>query len=147
MPEFGLSLCFKVVIDGQPLGNWSKCEGLAVEYDIYEYREGGNNSFVHRIPGRAKYQNIRLTRPVDPSSAVVAAWLASVAAMTFAPGVGVVLKGSTATIVLLDSACEPVAIWNLVGVYPAKWTGPTLDVGQNSVAMETLELVHNGFVG
>jgi len=36
--------------------------------------------------------------------------------------------------------------WTLEGVWPAKWTGPTLDVGQNSVALEVLELAHHGFL-
>ena len=136
--EPGLSLRFTVEIDGQDLGNWSKCEGLAVEYDVHEYQEGGNNSFVHRLPGRAKYQNIKLTRPVDSSTREVVAWLASVQAR---------VTPATAAITVLDTDGKPVATWNLLGVFPAKWTGPTLDVGANSVAMETLELAHNGFMG
>jgi len=135
----GLSLRFTVVLDGQfDLGDWTKCEGLAVEYDIAEYQEGGNNGFVHRLPGRAKYQNIKLTRPVDSSSQAVMAWLASVQAA---------VTPSTASIAVLDSDGATVATWNLIGVFPAKWTGPTLDVGANSVAIEVLELAHSGFMG
>ena len=136
--EPGLSLRFTVEIDGQSLGTWSKCEGLTVEYDVHEYQEGGNNSFVHRLPGRVKYQNIKLTRPVDSSTRSVVAWLASVQAR---------VTPATAAITVLDSDGKPVATWNLLGVFPAKWTGPTLDVGSNSTAMETLELAHNGFMG
>ncbi len=138
MGEPGLSLRFTVVIDGQvALGDWTKCEGLSVEYDVFEYKEGGNNGFVHRLPGRAKYQNVKLTRPVDDSTAAVMAWLASVQAR---------VTPSTAAITVLDADGSPVTTWNLVGVFPAKWTGPTLDVGANSAATETLELVHNGFM-
>jgi phage tail-like protein len=138
MSEPALSLRFMVVIDGQVrLGDWTKCEGLSVEYDIFEYREGGNNGFVHRLPGRAKYQNIKLSRPVDGSSAAVAGWLASVQAR---------VNPSTAAITVLDPDGVAVTTWNLVGVYPAKWTGPTLDVGSSTAAIETLELVHNGFM-
>lgn len=135
--EPGLSLRFTVEIDGHSLGAWSKCEGLTVEYDVHEYQEGGNNSFVHRLPGRVKYQNIKLTRPVDSASKSVMKWLASVQ-MAVAP--------ATAAITVLDSDGTPAATWNLIGVFPAKWTGPTLDVGTNGVAMETLELAHNGFM-
>jgi phage tail-like protein len=46
---------------------------------------------------------------------------------------------------LLDSGGTKVTSWKLAGVYPAKWTGPTLDTGTNQVALEVLELVHNGF--
>lgn len=135
----GLSLRFTVVIDGQiELGDWTKCEGLTVEYDIFEYKEGGNNGFVHRLPGRAKYQNVKLTRPIDHSTGAVMSWLASVQAR---------VNPSTAAITVLDADGETVTTWNLVGVFPARWTGPTLDVGANRVAMETLELAHNGFMG
>jgi len=39
-----------------------------------------------------------------------------------------------------------VAKWNLEGVYPVKWTGPSLDAAGNQIAVETLELAHNGFL-
>jgi phage tail-like protein len=136
--ETGLGLRFSVSIDGFSLGNWSRCEGLSVEYDIHEYREGGLNGYVHRIAGRASYQNIRLTRPIDSDSAEVSAWLASIQA---------VVKRQTAQISVFDASGTTVAFWNLMGVFPAKWSGPTLDIGANQVATETLELVHNGFLG
>jgi len=135
---YGLSLRFKVTIDGQPMGEWTKCDGLSVEFDVKEVKEGGNNAFIHRLPGRAKYQNIKLSRPLDKSTTDVAKWLATVAGS---------LARSTAKIAVLDTLGHEVASWSLVGVYPAKWTGPTLDVGQNQVATESLELVHNGFGG
>jgi phage tail-like protein len=46
-----------------------------------------------------------------------------------------------------DAGGEEVASWNLTGVYPSKWTGPSLDANGKAVATETLELVHNGFLG
>lgn len=138
-PEPALGLRFHVTIDGHgTLGNWQKCEGLTVEYDVHEHREGGQNGFVHRLPGRAKYQNIRLTRPVDPSSTQVAAWVGSVQSM---------VVRRTAQITALDAAGKVVTSWNLMGVFPVRWSGPTLDVGASQVATETLELAHNGFLG
>jgi phage tail-like protein len=138
MADPGLGLRFKVAIDGHELGNWQKCEGLNVEYDIQEYREGGQNGYVHRLPGRAKYENVRLTRPVDEDTMSVASWLASIQLR--------VVRG-TAQISVLDPAGGEVAEWVLIEVFPARWTGPSLDVNGNQVAMETLELVHNGFLG
>jgi phage tail-like protein len=132
------SLRFRVKIDGHgDLGNWSKCDGLAVEYEVFEYKEGGENAFVHRIPGRAKYQNIKLTRPVNKDSSKVATWMAKLK---------IEVKRQTAEISALDTEGHPIATWNLEGVFPVKWNGPSLDIGANSVAMETLELAHNGFL-
>jgi phage tail-like protein len=135
--NYGLSLCFKVTLDDHTdLGLWTKCEGLSVEYDVLEVKEGGNNDYIHRLPGRAKYQNLKLTRPIDKDTQKVAAWLASVASDP---------KRSTAEIAILDGGGGTVATWRLEGIYPVKWSGPSLDTGQNAVALEVLELVHNGF--
>jgi phage tail-like protein len=132
------SLRFRVKLDGgADLGNWSKCDGLAVEYDVVEYKEGGENAFVHRIPGRAKYQNIKLTRPLNQDTKKVTAWIASLR---------VAVERQTAQISALDSEGKVIASWNLDGVYPVKWNGPSLDVGNNQVATESLELAHNGFL-
>src|SRR5229473_2154608 len=138
MADFGLALRFRVTIDSYgSLGSWSKCDGLTVEYEIQEYQEGGQNDYVHRLPGRCKYQNVKLTRPLDKSSADVASWVA---------GQRTKVERSHAEIAVLDAAGEVVAQWNLNGVYPVKWAGPTLDATGNQIATETLELAHNGFL-
>jgi phage tail-like protein len=135
--NYGLSPCFKVTLDDQTdLGSWTKCEGLTVEYEIQEVKEGGNNEYIHRFPGRTKYQNLKLTRPIDKDTQKVADWLASVASDP---------KRSTAEIAILDGGGGTVAKWRLQGIYPVRWSGPTLDTGTNTVALEVLELVHNGF--
>lgn len=138
MPEFGLALRFRVTIDSYgSLGSWSKCDGLTVEYEIQEYQEGGQNDYVHRLPGRCKYQNIKLTRPLDKSSADVASWVA---------GQRKKVERSNAEIAVLDPAGEVVVQWNLKAAYPVKWTGPSLDATGNQIATETLEIAHNGFL-
>ena len=138
MPETALGMRFKVIIDGQDLGNWQKCDGLSLEYDIHEYNEGGENGFVHRLPGRVKYETIKLARPIDAQTGSVTAWVAGMQ-MMFLPGTG--------HIAVLDASGAAVADWYLIGVYPVRWSGPSLDVEGNQHATETLELAHNGFLG
>ncbi len=136
--ERALGLRFQVVVDRVgSLGDWQKCEGLTVEYDIQEYKEGGQNAFVHRLPGRAKYQNVKLSRPIDSHSSDVAKWIARVQRERVR---------TTASITVLDAAGTEVTRWNLTDVFPAKWSGPTLDVTGNQVAVEVLEIAHNGFI-
>jgi phage tail-like protein len=140
MPDHptGQTMRFQVKLDGgADLGNWSKCDGLAIEYETVEYKEGGENGYVHRIPGRAKYQNIKLTRPLNQDTKKVTAWIASLRAA---------VQRQTAQISALDTEGKVIASWNLDGVYPVKWNGPSLDVGNNQVATESLELAHNGFL-
>jgi phage tail-like protein len=138
MPSWALSPRFTVAIDGfGSLGSWTRCEGLSVEYEVFEYQEGGTNDHVHRLPGRRKYPNVKLTRPLDTSSATVARWVSGMVT-------GVVRQ--SAEIAVLDAGGLVVCRWNLAGVCPVKWTGPTLDASGNQMATESLELAHNGFL-
>ena len=138
MSEAGLGLRFTIRIDGRDFGNWQKCDGLSLEYDLYEHKEGGENGYVHRLPGRVSYPNVKLTRPIDSNSSTVSAWVASLQ---------IRMIPSTAEISVLDPTGESVAKWVLGGVYPVRWSGPSLDVSSNQWATETLELSHNGFLG
>lgn len=135
----GQVLRFRVRIDHgrHDLGSWSKCDGLSVEYEVKEYQEGGENGFTHKLPGRAKYQNVKLTRVLNKDSSKVASWISELQTN---------VKRHTAEIAALDPKGETIAAWNLQGVYPLKWTGPSFDIGSAAAAMETLELVHNGFL-
>jgi phage tail-like protein len=128
---------FTVLIDGVDLGAWTKCDGLAVEYEVLEYQEGGMNEYVHRLPGRRKYTNLKLTRPLDEHSADVVVWVTKQATEP---------RRHTAEVAVLDRDGSVVCKWNLADVYPVKWSGPALDAGGNQVALETLELAHNGFL-
>jgi phage tail-like protein len=136
--EHGVNLQFEVTIDNHlTLGNWTKCEGLSFEYEVLEYMEGGQNDYVHRLPGRCKYTNIKLTRPIDSQSDNVAEWVAGQAAQ---------VSRHTAKIAVRDANGAEVRVWSLHDAYPVKWTGPSLDVAGNQVATEVLELAHNGFL-
>ena len=137
MPDTALSPRFTVLIDGVSLGTWTKCEGLAVEYEVFEYQEGGFNDYVHRLPGRRKYPNVKLTRPLDQDSPALVQWVSQ---MVTKP------QRKHAEIAVLDATGAVVCQWNLHDVCPVKWTGPTLDATGNQIASETLELSHNGFL-
>jgi phage tail-like protein len=76
MGDPALSIVYKCTIDGFiPLGIWTKIEGLGFEYDVFEYHEGGVNGFTQKRLGPIKYENLRLTRPVDSNSSWLAMWL------------------------------------------------------------------------
>ena len=99
--------------------------------------EGGLNSFVHQLPGRIKYTNVKLTRPVNADTVKIARWLASMNGT---------VKRTQAQIVVKNHDAKPVFTWTLGGVVPVRWTGPSLAVDSPKVATETLELAHHGFL-
>ena len=138
MPESGQTFRFQVTIDHKvDLGNWSKCEGLTVEWEIQEYREGGLNDYVHRLPGRRKYQNIKLTRPLDHSLRECRR-VDLQGGRVPRPAIPPRSPSSTAR-------AMQVVVWDVVDVWPTRWTGPNMDVNGKDTAFETLELAHNGF--
>lgn len=132
-----VSVCFSVKLDGHDLGAFMTCEGLSLEIQVEQREEGGNNAFVHQLPGRIKYTNVKFSRPINADSGKVRSWLAS---MT--QGV----RRTTAEIVAMSSDGKPVATWGLSGVIPVKWQGPSFSLESPKVATETLELAHHGFL-
>jgi phage tail-like protein len=128
---------FKVSIDGHELGVFTACDGLGVEVVLEQREEGGNNEFVHQLPVRMKYTNIKLTRPVDAQSKEVSRWLAQME--------GTITRAS-AEITALGVDSKPVTSWKLKGVIPVRWQGPSLAADSAKAATETLELAHHGFL-
>jgi phage tail-like protein len=131
---------FSVTIDGTELGAFTSCEGLAAEYDVETYAEGGENGYEHRLPGRLKYPNIRLSRPLDGSGGL-ASWFSRLHQMGGRSG-----ATKTASITAFDADGEVIARWNLLDAYPCRWTGPSFAADGNTTVKETLELAHHGFL-
>jgi phage tail-like protein len=131
-----LSVCFAVKIDDDDLGTFNSCEGLGCEVVIEQREEGGNNAFVWQLPSRLKYTNVKFTRPLGADTAKVARWFASMTG-------GVTRR--TATIQVMSGDGTVVATWELDGVIPVRWTGPSLNFDSPKVATETVEIAHHGF--
>jgi phage tail-like protein len=139
MGEPALSLTYKCTIDGLiSLGTWTKIEGLGFSFQVTEYREGGVNTYMKKIIGPARYENVRLSRPVDSDSELIYIWLMANL---------IKIVPQTMAITALNSAGDEVTTWNLAGVVPVKWSGPSLDINGNQIAMETLELAYDEMIG
>jgi phage tail-like protein len=138
----GVSLRFDVQIDGVPVASFTSCSGLGAQYEVVSWREGGDNGTTAALPGRLSYNVVRLTRVVDDQSGALAAWFAAQFRMP---------QRLTAVIKLYDGnvdASAPIAVWTLDRAWPVRYTGPTLSTTAQgeSMAIETLELMHQGFL-
>ena len=136
---------FVVTIDGKEIGDFTALEGLSAEYNVMQYAEGGENGFEHRLPGQLKYSTIKLSRALDEKSARNGGGLASWFT-TLGQSASRSQATRTAAITAFDATGEQIASWNLVDAYPFRWTGPSFSADGNSVAKETLELAHHGFI-
>ena len=117
-------------------GGFSECSGIEGTLQVEEYSEGGENRFVHKFPTRMNYSNITLKRGITLSQEL---WKWH---FDYANGKGKRLDG---LITLLDESENAVRIWAFQKGLPLKWTGPTLNAAQSQVAIETLEIAHQGW--
>jgi phage tail-like protein len=141
----GLNTRFLVEVDGVDLGGWGQCNGLTVEFKNVPIEEGGNYDYQTILPDKLQYSTVKLRRAMNAQdSAKVQQWLSTkVSTYMNSHSTG---GGGTARITLCDANGSPVSTWRLRNVYPAKWDGPELDSMTAGIAMEKLELVHEGFL-
>jgi phage tail-like protein len=126
---------FTVVIEGKTLGTFRQVSGLSVETEVIEYRDGGGGTTIF-LPGNTKYSPVRLTRAFTGDSALWD-WYTTSAAT------GHVTRFD-GTISVFDRSGQPVARYTLTNAWPRKYEGPTLNAGGTDVAIETIEIVHDG---
>jgi phage tail-like protein len=142
----GLNNRFHVEIDGIDLGGWGKCQGLEVTFDGKPITQGGVYDHEVYLPGQLKYATITLERAINPKdSMAVQGWLAQVVQNWLGAANGSD-SGGTGVITLFGPDASPIMKWTLRNVYPSKWTGPKLDATSAGIAMESLAIVHQGFL-
>lgn len=133
-----LTFRFVVEVDGILAAGFSEVTGLEVEIETEEYNEGGINTHSHSLPVRAGYPNLTLRRGLTDSP-LLYLW-------TQATVEGKVVRKS-GRIFMQDETGVPTWGWTFLDAYPVKWTGPELQSDQSTVAMESLELAHEGLIG
>jgi phage tail-like protein len=127
---------FLVEVDGFAQASFMECSGLETTTEVIETREGGDNTTVHKLPGKTTYSDITLKRGVTASEELWK-WRAAVIQGT--------VQRKNGSIVVYDLAnAREVARWNFVSAWPTKWDGPQLTAKGNDVAVETLVLAHEG---
>lgn len=141
MPETGArvdpytAFNFLVEIDGVTVAGFSECSGLTSETDPIDYRNGNTDTFATKIPGLRKFPNIVLKRGFSDNHDLWE-WRRTV------------LEGRTerhtGVITLLNEARQPALRFNFRDGWPSKWEGPALNAKTNEVAIETLEIAHEG---
>jgi phage tail-like protein len=126
---------FLVEIDGIARAAFHECSGFDSTIDVLEHREGGENTTPRKLPGQTKYSNITLKRGITDDKELYEWHRAAIQGA---------LERKNGSIVLLDRAGKEVARWNFVRAWPVKWTGPSLSAEGNDVAIEQLDLAHEG---
>jgi len=134
-PEAYASCRFYVMFGNEPQGVFTEVSGLQVEMDVMDYQEGGNNGFVHRLPGIIKVSNITLKYGLMKNNDFYK-WFMEIASGKF--------SSRNLSIVMYDTDGKELMRWNFLHAYPVKWIGPQFRSTEATAAIETLELAHEG---
>ncbi len=126
---------YTVELEGLELGGFSEVSGFDASIDVIEYREGDKVQTPMKIPGLKKYGNITLKQGVADKDALYK-WMAT--------GFEKDVNRQTVTITLLDINGEPAASWQVINAWPTKYTAPDFNATSSEIAVETLELAHEG---
>jgi phage tail-like protein len=126
---------FLVEIDGITRAAFQECSGVDSETEAIEYRQGGENTTVRKLPGMTKYSNIQLKWGTSDDHELYD-WHRQIVQGT--------IERKNGSIVMLNRLGDEVLRWNFVRAWPTKWDGPDFNAESNELAIETLELAHEG---
>lgn len=128
---------FLVEIQGIARAAFQEASGFDSSIDVVEHREGGENTTLRKLPAMTKYSNITLKWGTTDDRDLYnwhRQWVTGDPAA----------QRQNGSIVLLDRQGREKVRWNFFNAWPAKWTGPSFNAEGNDVAIETLELAHEG---
>lgn len=126
---------YLVEIDGITRAAFHEVSGLDSTIDVIEHREGGSNTSPHKLAGQTKHANIVLRWGMTADDEL---WLWH---KTVVDGT---IDRRNGSVVLLDRKGTEVSRWNFVRAWPSKYTVPSLSAEAADVAIESVELVHEG---
>lgn len=128
---------FLVMMEGEAVGGFSEVTGLKADVDVQELEEGGENAFVHKLPGRTKHGNLTLRRGLVTLR--LWRWFSEVSQ-------GRPVRRTVSVVVLPGAELAIPMRFVFDAAVPVSWSGPELKAEQSTVAMEQVELAHHGFL-
>jgi phage tail-like protein len=129
---------FDVTIDDVHVGEFTAIDGLSAQYEVRTFAEGGENGYVHRLPGRLTYGTVKLTRAVArPQPSPLVQWFDEVTQGRRAT--------RTAAVVALTPQRAEIVTWEFRGVWPVSYKGPSFAAEGGKAALEVFEFAHEGW--
>jgi phage tail-like protein len=136
-----VSSWFGLEFQNQIVGAFRECTGLGSENEVVEYKASGPKGeyVIKKVPGRLKWNNITLKRGITENSMDMWDWRKLVEE-------GKVDEArKNGSIVMFNQKGDPIARWEFYFAWPSKITGPSANAQNNEVALEELELTHEGY--
>ncbi len=135
-PDAGRNTSFRLELDGSSLGFFKSVDGLGVEIEVVEFREGGD-PIAKKLPGRVKVSDVTLKRGYVNQS-FFESWIQQV--REAAPGFR-----KNLTLVVLDGHGTEVARYNLFECWPASWKISSVDGKGSDIMIEEVVIAVERF--
>jgi phage tail-like protein len=119
-------------------GDFLEAKGLGADLEITAYPEGGVNDHLHQLPVRHSWTRISLRRGVVRDGGL---WSWYLAGLTQSLG-----ARRDGAVIMLTPAGTPAMSWMFQAGLAARWVGPELNGTNSAVAVETLEIAHEGLI-
>lgn len=121
--------------ENRSFGGFSECTGIHLETQVQDYLEGGRNDHAHKFPTRTVQTNVSLKRGIVDASVWQWYWELTQ---------GNIATRNVTILVLSPGEDKASMEFRLRSAFPCKWSGPELNASQSNIAIETLELCHQG---
>ncbi len=116
---------------------FQEVSGLSVDVETEDFKEGGENRFVHKLPVRTKYSDLTLKRGLLTDSKVIEWCRKAIEDFKFEP--------VDINITLLNEKGEPINMWAVHHAYPIHWSISDFNSTDSKVSVETIKLHYNYF--
>jgi len=135
-----VSAWYGIEFQGQVQGAFRECTGLGSHNEVVDYKASGPKGeyVMKKVPGRMTWNPITLKRGITD-------------AMDMWKWRQVVEEGKidsarkNGSVVMFNQQGQEIARWDFVNAWPSKITGPTANANANEIAIEELEIVHEGY--
>lgn len=118
--------------------SFQEVSGLVLEVNLDTYNEGGENRFVHRLPGKTKYSDLVLKRGMAPTPSGLTAWMIDATEnFNYVP--------TNLLVSLLDENHLPVSSWYVVHAIPMKAEISSFSAEDGKIVIESLTLRYEYF--
>jgi len=132
---------FRVDIEGLTADGadirFQEVSGLDASIEEVQHKEGGENRYVHRLPGRVTYEKLVLKRGMLLGSKLIGWFKDAVEGFQFDP--------KNVLVTLLNGEHQPLEAWHFVNAYPVKWSVSNFHAQNNELVVETIELAFQYF--
>jgi phage tail-like protein len=129
---------FKLEVDSAEVAHIAEVSGIKTSAKVFEIEEGGVNGYAHKRVDRSGWDNITI-RYATSSSRFLQEWRDAFLREPFGDHLW-----KSGSIVVKNNDGQSVRRYHFVRAWPVSWEGPSLDAGGSDLAMESLELAHEG---